>query len=136
MEALEEQASEQNHFWWQACPPHNHKEQKMRPLFVYRFRKSLQQLAMWALKPGRSLAASVMGLAAEDKGSEAPDPRSSVHRPCVNKKTGDPARPRGAQAEVGKDVPQEIEVMELLGLPVGMGRGWALTRQASRSPSR
>lgn len=129
MEALEEQASEQNHFWWQACPPHNHKEQKMRPLFVYRFRKSLQQLAMWALKPGRSLAASVRGLAAEDKGSEAPDPN-------VNKKTGDSARPRGAQAEVGKDVSQEIEVMELLGLSVGMGRGWALTRQASRSPSR
>lgn len=129
MEALEEQASEQNHFWWQACPPHNHKEQKMRPLFVYRFRKSLHQLAMWALKPGRSLAASVRGLAAEDKGSEAPYPN-------VNKKTGDPARPRGAQAEVGKDVSQEIEVMELLGLSVGMGRGWALTRQASRSPSR
>lgn len=49
---------------------------------------------------------------------------------------GDPAKLKGAQAEVGKDVPQEIEVMELLGLTVGVGKGWALTRQASRSPSR
>lgn len=80
MEALEEQASEQNHFWWQACPPHNHKEQKMRSLFVYRFRKSLHQLAMGALKPGRTLAVSVTGLAAEDKGSEAPDPTQNTSR--------------------------------------------------------
>lgn len=39
-----------------------------------------------------------------------------------------PTRLKGAQAEVGENVPQEtegggVEVMELLGLPVGVDKG-------------